>query len=216
MRDRGRRIVLEIVGRQHIVGRRDESLEETPGAARGPPQRLRIRVGHWDTRSGGGREADKARHSGRSEPKRGEGQRHWPGPVARCQGDNRCNRADDHRARHSAGKSHKIQARTDCRLRGRDPFEQMASADAEAPEGAADCVGHEPRLIRQERDGQCREGQRKTRIAAERPHMARLRDARAPRRNGGRDRNERRQHDRQDNEQRPNQRNVNRQGPSDE
>ena len=45
MRDRRRRIVLKIVGRQHVVGRRDESLEESPGAARGPPQRLRIGVG---------------------------------------------------------------------------------------------------------------------------------------------------------------------------
>ncbi len=37
MRDRRRRIVLKIVGRQHVVGRRDESLEEPPGAARGSP-----------------------------------------------------------------------------------------------------------------------------------------------------------------------------------
>ena len=42
MRDRRRRIVLKIVWRQHVVGRRDESLEEPPRAARGQPQRLRI------------------------------------------------------------------------------------------------------------------------------------------------------------------------------
>ena len=185
MRDRGRRIVLEIVGRQHVVGRRDESLEEPPGAAGGPPQRLRIGVGHRQTGGSGGRQADKARDCGRSQPERGERKRHRPGSMARRQRDKRRDRADDDRARHSPRVTHQVETRTDRRLRGRNPFEQMASADAKAPERAADRVDHQPRLIREERDGQRRQGQGKARIVAERAQMARQRHARATRRNGG-------------------------------
>ena len=81
-------------------------------------------------------------------------------------------------------------------------------------QGAADRVDHQPRLIRQERDGQRRERQGEAEIAAERAQMARDRHARASRRNGRNDRNESRQHDRQDDEEGPDQRRVKRQSPT--
>ena len=37
-----RRVFLEIVRRQHVVGRRHEGLEEPPGAPRDQPQRLGV------------------------------------------------------------------------------------------------------------------------------------------------------------------------------
>jgi len=64
--------------------------------------------------------------------------------------------------------SHEVEARSERRLRRGNPFKQMAPGDAQAPSVPADRIGHQPRLIRQERDGQRRERQGKTEIAAER------------------------------------------------
>ena len=206
MRDGRCGIVLEVVRRQHIVGRRDESFKEPPGAAGGPPQRLRFLVGQRPTGSRRRRQADKSRDRGRRQPKQDERKRHRPRPMARRQRDNRSDPANPDRARHSTRIARQVEAGPDRRLRGRGPFEQMASADAEAPEGAADRVGHEPGLVRQERNGQRRKRKGEPRIVAERAHMARHRHARAARRNGGKDRNERWQRNRQDDEQRPEER----------
>ena len=216
VRDRGRGIVLEIVGRKRIVGGGDESFEEAPGAARGPSQRLSVRVGHRQPRGGGGRQADKTRHGGRSEPQCGEGKRDRPGSVPRRERDKDRNRAKDDRSRHSASETHQVEAPAHRRLRGRSPFEQVAAADAKAPERASDRVGHESSLIRKERYGERRKRHGEARVAAERAHVARHRHARATRRDGGKDRNERRQRDRQHDEQRPDQRQMKRQGPADE
>ena len=101
MRDRRRRIVLEIVGRQHVVGRRDESLEEPPGAARGQPQRLGVGVGHRQMSGRARGKADPARDRRRSDPERGERQRQGPRAVAERQSDNRRDDANNERAGHT-------------------------------------------------------------------------------------------------------------------
>ena len=44
--ERRGRVLLEIVRRQHVVGRRDEGLEEPPGPPRDQPQRLGVRGRH--------------------------------------------------------------------------------------------------------------------------------------------------------------------------
>ena len=95
MRDRRRRIVLKIVGRQHVVGRRDEGLEEPPGAARGSPERLGVGVGHRQLSGRSRRQTDAARDGRRGDPQRGERKRHRPRSVAERQSDNRCDGADE-------------------------------------------------------------------------------------------------------------------------
>jgi hypothetical protein len=154
VRERGRRIVLKIVGRQHAVARRDKSLEEPPCAAGGLPQRLRIGIGHREMTCSTGREAYEPRDGGRSQPERGEGKRHRPRPMTRRQRDDSGGGANENRTRHPVRETHQVKTRADGRLCGWNPFEQTAAAHAEAPERATDRIHHEPRLIRQEHDGQ--------------------------------------------------------------
>ena len=135
MRDRRRGIFLKIVRRQHVVGRRDEGLEEPPGAARDQPQRLRV----------GGRSAavaadlpgdrlTKRATAGEAIQSAANGSAIGQDPCRAARARQIAASANRHAPAIRRAKPDEIEPATARRLRRGDPFEQMAAGDDKAPE----------------------------------------------------------------------------------
>ena len=128
-------IVLEIVRRQHVVGRRDEGLEEAPGAPRDQPQaraHLRRRQGSCAAWPRGERLAHKA-SAGAADHSTAKGRMsgHDAGDNASAPAARR--QPERHAAGHLPIEAAQIQARRLRRLGGRGPLQQVAPRRTAAP-----------------------------------------------------------------------------------
>ena len=150
-RDDGLRAFLEIVGREEIVRRRHEALEEAPCAPRDQAQAARVRRAQRELAVLARRQARQPRDERRERPQREQRRRHRPD-------------ARPHESQHHADSDREDGARDDlgderaaieigrvARLRRRHPFEQAPAGD-QAEERAKHRVDHQPGLVREEGD----------------------------------------------------------------
>ena len=149
MRHDGRGVFLEIVGRQEIVIRRHEGLEEAPGAPRREPQGPRVVARNAQMPQRARRTAGKSRDKGREDPKHGERRGNRPGAVPgiynKCAGERREGEAGGD-LRNQAAPVEPVLA---ARLRRRHPFEQASAANEEPKNRTCDGIDHDPGLMRQ-------------------------------------------------------------------
>ena len=146
--DDGGGILLEIVRRQHVVGRGDERLEEPPGPSRDQPQRAGI--GLRDRQAAGidRRHAHPARDRGREQPGEDEGRRDRQRRTAGLPDGQGRQRRDQEASRHLAGEARPIVAPAVGLGRG-GPVEQAAATDEQPVHGPADRIQHQPGLVGQ-------------------------------------------------------------------
>ena len=154
MRDDGLRILLEVIRRQVMVGGTHEGLEEAPRAARrgaegsgvrGRQQWCR-RQASWPAHPPG----NQRREAPQQQERRGD-----HGAVRPRQGDQRPTHDDeDRRAAHAPIHAGDLAGHVRLGLRRRRPLEQAPVGQIQAAERAPDRVGHQPRLMREERDAE--------------------------------------------------------------
>ena len=168
-RDHRDRHLLEIVGRQHVVGRRHDELEEAPGLSRNVAHHPSILVDDSQSARPLGRRADPPRHRWRHRPQQPEGQRQWPGPAAPIPGEPNAEPGNQHRARHAAIKGRHSKCQVARQLRRRHPLQKMTASDGQPHKSPQDCVPHQPRLVGEKDDGQCPARRRQFKFVAERP-----------------------------------------------
>ena len=206
MRHDGRRRLLEVVRRQHVVRFGDERLEEAPGLPRNEAQRGRL--GGLDPQAAGitRRTAHPVGHRGRQQPgqheRGGDRHRRAAGQPDHASGDDR----DHDASRHLAIEARPPGPYALLGLGGGDPFEKAAMADHEPEQGPADRVGHQPGMVTHEDDEQARLQGRRNDIAPQRIEMTAGRDLRMSRKQGRDRRQKRGQRDDQQHEARPDQR----------
>ena len=192
---------LEVVGRQHVVGRRDEGLEEAPGPSGDQAQTYarRPRPAGAGPRPGATGLPEARRPARRTRRPR------TPRPAARC----RCPHMPPRRSPAAAdrpgpppcvGRSARRPDAAERRVGRRDPFEKVAARYREPDQGANDGVAHQPGLVRQEDDHQAGLDERKAQLRAQGAEMAAERHARAARRDIRHHGNKRRQDDRRQDE----------------
>ena len=176
---RRRRVLLEIVRRQHVVGRRDEGFEN-----RQVRRATRLSACASASLSGVRRRRGRQAYESRDRGDTSQSARTAARParsLARRERNKRRHRAEEHRRPFGArNPSDRAVARSS--PGGRGPFKQMARLTL-SRQRPADRVGHEPRLMREERDGERRSVSARTAIAAERAQIGY--DVATPNRRGG-------------------------------
>ena len=148
------RVLLEIVGRQEVIIRPDEGLEEPPGAARrraedsGVPRRqdsCRIHA-QWPAHPS----RHQRRHSPEQDERRGDRPALWP-----HDGNQHPARAGQEQgATHPSIRARHVQGVSRLGLGGGRPFEHRSAGQAQADERPRDRIGHQPRLMSQAGDAQ--------------------------------------------------------------
>ena len=152
MGEHGHRLFLEIVRRQHVIGRRHERLEVPPGAACGQLQCAGIRIRYEKPVRYQRRQARPARDRRRPDPEGCERKRQGPCPMPpQHSGSRRCS-ADDEYASHPTVEVEEAQPGIERCLRGGDPFQQMLASDQHPDEGSPDSVAHQPCLVSEKSD----------------------------------------------------------------
>ena len=117
-----------------------------------------------------------ARDGGRERPQEDEGRRDGQGVAARDAGDDPGGDGQRDPAGHPPIEAGHVERQAELRLRGREPLEQAATTDQQAIERADDGVGHQPRLVREEREQQRHLGRRQCQVGADGAHVAAFRD----------------------------------------
>ena len=203
MRDHRRRIFLEIVRRQIVVGSRDKGLKEAPGAAGDQPQVLGILLVERRAERFRPRQADPARDQWGDQPQ--QQQRCGHQQMRRSQpSDQRCrhNRQPD-AAGHVPIQASDIERRTGLHLGGGGPFQQIGAGHQQANHRAQDGIGHRPRLVGEKAHQQQRLRHRQPQIAQHRHRMHAHRQAELARDDHAHERDHRGQRDHSHDEQRP-------------
>ena len=203
MGERRKWVLLEVVRRQHVIGRRHEALEEPPGSTRDQPQGVRVGFRHRQPAGDEGRQTDPARHGRRSDPDRCEGCRQVPRSTPRKRGNDHRQDANEERARHPAIKADEAEVGTDRRLRRRHPFEQMPAGDEQPDQGSPDRVAHKPCLMGEKCHLQGRLDQGELDIAAQGAQVTCGRNPGTMRYDRADHGNQGRQYDRREHEDRP-------------
>ena len=208
------RFFLEVVGRKHVIVRRDEGLEEAPGAAGDQPQCSRVRGGERIGAGHGRRTTRPPRDGRRQHPQDHEWSRDRPCPAPdACDDDSGRSRERD-AAGHPPVEAAEIEPDAELRLSGGDPLEQPPAPDEQTEERSHDGVGHQPRLMREERDQERDLRQSEREIRADRAPVASLRDPEPSRHDPGESRQKGGQRDRRDDEPAPDRGGSQRQRPS--
>ncbi len=208
------RVLLEIVRWQHVVGRRDEGLEEPPGPTCDQPQCLTVRRRYRHLAGDPGRQTGPACDRRRRDPEGSERHRQRPRAMPGQQGDPHRHNTEGDPAGHHAIETKEIEPRTDRCLRRRNPFQEMAAGDQQPHQGSHDRIAHQPGLMPQERDDERPLGERESQIGAERAEMAARRYPGMARQDAGGGWNEGRQQYRRQYEADPHRRGGGRQGQS--
>jgi hypothetical protein len=175
-RDHRRGVLLEVVRRQPVVGRRDERVEVAPCAPCDEPQGQRVGRRHRDPPRDGRRAADDAREQRREHPQQRERRdRRREHAVGDRQVEQ--HRGDRHRRRHPAVEADGVELRPAAGLRRGHPLEQVAARDVEPHERAGERIRRQHRLVEQEREQQSGSRQRVPRVGADRAQVVRQRGA---------------------------------------
>ena len=189
-------IFLKIVGRQHVVFRRDECFEEAPGAPRDQPQRQGVRR---RDRQMTGREAaaclPSARRAATAPTRTQTAPRSASFATRRHKTERRQRRRSPALAAICSARLRVSNREFVCRLCGRHPFEQVAPANEDAEQRAHHRIDHDPGLMREEGDEERALQQAEGEIAAQRAQMIAQRNARAVRHDAVDRRQQRRQRD---------------------
>ena len=211
----GVRVLLEVVGRQHVICGGDETLEEAPCQPGGLAQDLRLRTGDRRALAGQPRLADPpGKHRGDT-PRRGEQGRERPGTIAGKRRQHQAGNAQDGTTSHPRSKPGQGQAIPAGGLGRGDPFQQMAAAGEQAPQRAADRIAHQPGLVGKEGDGECDVRDGPAQVGGQRPQMACHGDIGRARHHTRQHRDHDRQQHRGKHEPRPHQRGAERQCEAD-
>ena len=156
MRHHRRRVFLEIVRRQHVVGRRDEGFEEAPGPPRDQAQALRVVRGQRTSaltrgdrltqRATAGEASHSAANSGGQRPR-------LPAPQTRP--SRQASSGDDQGAPTSGDRNRRRSRRGPIAACAAGTHSSRLRRVTEQPiQGAHDGVAHQPGLVRQEDDDQ--------------------------------------------------------------
>ena len=171
VRDNRLRVFLEIVGRQHVVRRRHERLEEAPGSPRDEAQILPVLIGDREPPRDGLRAAGPHGECRRRQPQQGERQRKRPGRRHRGDSARGDGEPESRAARHVPIEAVEPQPRPAGRLRRRRPFEQVAARRDQPHQCSRDRIARPPGLIG--RQGNRHQGLhgREAQVRHQRAHM---------------------------------------------
>ena len=175
------RIFLEVIGRQHMVVRRNKGLEVTPGAAGNQSQCPGVCVrDRQATRDERGKADPYGDGRGRN-PENQEWRCHRPGVGSEVPDERRGSHRDDYASAHAAIGAAEIKSRAEVRLSCGDPLEQVPPTHEQTKQRSTDRVDHQPCLMRQKGYQEGGQGRSKPDILAQRAQMAACVDAGAAR-----------------------------------
>ena len=183
-------VFLKVVGREMVVLRHDEGIEEAPRAACDQPQRPRIgnRARRWTRQRRW--TAGPLRDDRRQHPQDHEWSCDEQSHGLDQRDDARCRRAERHAARHSLVEPADIEGEVEPRLSGGDPLQHVPPRPEETYEGAHDGVAHQPRLMREKGDDEGDLQEREAEILPHGAQVAAFREPQASRHDPGEERQE--------------------------
>lgn len=146
-------VFLEVVGRQVVLGRRDEGLEKAPSTPRNAPQRQRVVQRRCALRC---RHRAAARAPGQCRRRQPQGQqRQHQGPRCRCEDGSSSSqhRGQQQATGHQPVKARRPRARFGGRLRGGFPLQHLPMRGIQPDQRAHDGIHRAPGMVGQQRDG---------------------------------------------------------------
>src|SRR5208283_3369592 len=148
MRQDRSRIFLEVVGRQHMVIRRNKGLEIAPCAARDQSQCSGIYICDRQMPGDAWREANPYGDGGGSNPEDHEWRCQRPGVGSAIPNQRHRNHRDGYASDHAAIGAVEIELGPEIRLSCSDPLEEVAPTHEQTKQRSTDRVDHQPCLMR--------------------------------------------------------------------